>query len=170
MHGFTCGIGDLLLDSASGVTLAGCRATHAHPRDGTPGAGGGARGLTLAGGLIRFALEWALKSDPADWIAIVDTDGFVCPAQLACVLSGLPAHRVFYGYFHDRWPNRVECRADANFQVFTRDLLAGALRFFNSTFWDDNDNWGKGNFGFYLRHLWAREDRRPHQQIDIPLA
>ena len=32
------------------------------------------------------------------------------------------------------------------------------MHFFNSTFWDDNDNIAKGNLGFYLRHLWTRED------------
>merc|ERR1711998_506338 len=43
--------------------------------------------------------------------------------------------------------------------VFSRDLLAAALLFFNSTkAWRLNQNFAIGNFGRYLRFAWAREE------------
>jgi hypothetical protein len=132
------------------------------------------------GDLLRFAFEWALNHAHAHYIVKSDIDGFVCPYHLQCTLEGLSRQKLFYAFFHfddvvktlthteakrlamngqQRLGLESVCRADQDFQVYTRDLLRDGLLFFNTTSaWLRNENWAYGNWGRYLRFAWAQNN------------
>lgn len=107
------------------------------------------------GNLIRAAMQWALRETSAETIVKVDHDGVVCPQHLACQRASMPLDHLFWGAFWGqggRW-----CRADENFQVFSRDVVARALDVFNSTRgWNISANWARGNWDRLARYWWLQ--------------
>ena len=98
-----------------------------------------------------------LRHTAAQYIVKSDVDGFLCPHHLQYVLQALPERKLFYSLFHDT-TSWAMCRADQNFQAFSRDLLQDSLRFFNSTAaWQATVNWAS-NFGGFLRRAWVRNE------------
>ena len=85
-------------------------------------------GKTLA--LVRYGMEWGLAHRPtATHVATVDSDSFLCPAAMGCILSGLPRSNLVWARLHSaRDPDQPE----KSFFAFSRDVALELVHSFGS--------------------------------------